>query len=84
VGNLSGHFKPEGYHDEYQARLQSLLDAKLKGKKAHVTAERKLAPVVDMMEALKKSLAKREQASPRMTRQATTGSRGTRTRRKAS
>src|SRR5262249_37767802 len=83
VANLSTHFKPERYHDEYQAKLQALLDAKLKGKKVPVITEHKMAPVIDMMEALKKSLARREQATPKTDRRAGPR-RATRVRRKAS
>jgi DNA end-binding protein Ku len=60
VGNLTAHFKPEQFRDEYKDRLQQLLEAKAKGKKVPVVSERKLAPVIDMMDALKKSLAGRE------------------------
>lgn len=84
VENLSTHFKPERYHDEYEARLQALVDAKLKGKKVPVAAERKLAPVVDMMEALKRSLAGREAARRRVASRSATHSAGTRARKKAS
>lgn len=65
VRSLSTKFKPEKYHDEYQAKVQALLDAKLKGSKVKIATERKPAPVIDMMEALKKSLAKREQEKTR-------------------
>jgi DNA end-binding protein Ku len=84
VENLSTHFKPERYHDEYQGKLRALLDAKLKGKKVSIATEQKMAPVIDMMEALKQSLAKRGQASSKVSRTAAGQSRGTRTRRKAS
>jgi DNA end-binding protein Ku len=71
IDNLSGHFQPEQYHDKYQEELKALVEAKLKGKQAPVTAERKPAPVINMMEALKKSLAEQEQArrSAKETRQ---------------
>ena len=51
-------FKPEQFHDEYQARVQQLIDSKEAGKSApkHERA-RQLAPVVDLMAALKKSIA---------------------------
>jgi DNA end-binding protein Ku len=82
VGSLSAEFEPEKYHDEYQARVQALLDRKLKGEKIAVAAERKPAPVIDMMEALKKSLAKREQEKKRASHHAP--ARSARMRRKAS
>jgi len=69
VENLSTHFKAEKYHDEYKAKLKQLLKARAKGKKVPAVTERKLAPVIDMMDALKKSLSGREAArSQRSTR----------------
>lgn len=56
VASLSTHFKPEKYHDEYQAKLKQLLAAKSKGKEIPIAREPKLAPVIDMMDALKRSL----------------------------
>jgi len=58
VESLSAPFKPQAYRDEFQARLNDLIEAKLKGRT--VIAAPKAphrAPVIDMMEALKKSLA---------------------------
>jgi DNA end-binding protein Ku len=58
VESLSAPFKPAQYRDEFQARLSDLIEAKLKGRE--VIAAPKAphrAPVIDMMEALKKSLA---------------------------
>lgn len=51
-------FRPAQFHDEYQARVQQLVDSKEEGKAPprHERA-RQLAPVVDLMAALKKSIA---------------------------
>ena len=57
VESLSGAFKPEAYKDEFQARLNELIEAKLKGKAVTISPKTTKAPVIDMMEALKKSLA---------------------------
>jgi DNA end-binding protein Ku len=57
VETLSADFKPEQYHDEFQERLKALIEAKLKGREVAPVAEPRRAPVIDMMEALKKSLA---------------------------
>jgi DNA end-binding protein Ku len=54
---LSKDFKPEQYHDTFQERLKALIEAKMKGKTIRVE-EAARAPVIDMMEALKRSLAK--------------------------
>ena len=59
VESLSAPFKPEAYKDEFQERLNELIEAKLKGKTVTVPPQKGKAPVIDMMEALKKSLAGR-------------------------
>lgn len=57
VETLSEDFKLSKYHDEFQARLQALIEAKRKGKEIAAAPEPHRAPVIDMMAALKKSLA---------------------------
>lgn len=60
VASLSQDFKPEQFHDKFQENLKALIEAKQKGKT--IVAEHKPAParVIDMMDALKKSLANAE------------------------
>jgi DNA end-binding protein Ku len=60
VDSLSQDFKPEQFHDKFQENLKALIEAKQRGKT--IVAERKPAParVIDMMDALKKSLANAE------------------------
>jgi DNA end-binding protein Ku len=63
IQHLAGPFKPEAYHDTYRENVEKLIAQKKKGEK--VTAEskpRRMAPVVDLMEALKKSLRNSESA----------------------
>jgi len=62
VESLVTEFDPKKYHDEYQAQLKALIDAKLQGQQVATVTQPELAPVIDMMEALKKSLAARETA----------------------
>jgi len=64
VESLSAPFRPEAYRDEFQERLNELIEAKLKGKTVAVAPKPGKAPVIDMMEALKRSLAAHG-ASPR-------------------
>jgi non-homologous end joining protein Ku len=47
---------------EFQERLNELIEAKLKGKTVTVSPKSGKAPVIDMMQALKKSLAGRSAA----------------------
>jgi DNA end-binding protein Ku len=63
IESLSAPFKPEKYHDEYRQSLRAMIEAKLKGQEVAAAPHPQLAPVVDLMEALKKSLAK--QATPK-------------------
>ena len=57
VESLTAAFKPQAYKDEFQERLNALIDAKLKGKAVTVApSQRGKAPVIDMMQALKKSI----------------------------
>src|SRR6185503_12752002 len=56
----SGTFKPDKYEDEVRKRVEGLIARKLKGKDitAELPSERPPAQVIDLMEALKASLAK--------------------------
>ncbi|MGH9489593.1 MAG: Ku protein [Terriglobales bacterium] len=63
IGALARPFEARQFHDTYRERLEALVAAKLEGRAA---APRetvpKLAPVVDLMEALKRSLAEKSAA----------------------
>lgn len=60
IDNLSAPFDPEKYHDEYQHALRDMIAAKLKGQEVTEAPHPKRAPVIDLMEALKKSLAEKQ------------------------
>lgn len=58
---LADEWDPEKYHDTFQDNLKNLIQTKLEGGKiAEVEKPKKLAPVVDLMAALKQSLAEME------------------------
>src|ERR1051326_4692890 len=58
---LAAEWDPEKYHDEFQDNLKNLIQTKLEGGKiVEVEKPKKLAPVVDLMSALKQSLAQME------------------------
>lgn len=57
VEDLSEPFRLGKYHDEFQDRLKALVEAKQKGREVAAAPEPHRAPVIDMMAALKKSLA---------------------------
>jgi DNA end-binding protein Ku len=61
IGALAAKWDPAKYHDTFQANVKKLIQARLEGKEvATVEKPKKMAPVVDLMEALKASLAQSE------------------------
>jgi DNA end-binding protein Ku len=66
---LSAEFEPEKYHDTYRDNLLKMIDAKKEGQEVVATPEPQQAKVVDILEALKNSLAmaKKPAASERTT-----------------
>ena len=59
ISSLEAEFEPQKYHDSYRDNLQQMIEAKIEGKKVVATPEPHVAPVIDIMEALKKSLAEK-------------------------
>ena len=58
---LADEWDPEKYKDTFQENLKQLIETKLEGGEvAAVEKPKKLAPVVDLMAALKQSLAQME------------------------
>jgi DNA end-binding protein Ku len=59
VETLAAPFEPAKYRDEFREKLRGLIDAKIKGEQVVETpAPAAPAPVIDIMEALRNSLAK--------------------------
>lgn len=56
VEGLASDFDPSKYHDEYQGRLLQMIEAKREGQAVASEAPKKRAPVIDLMQALQKSL----------------------------
>ena len=58
---LTGKFEPQKLKDEYESRVEQLIESKQAGEETReAQPKKKLAPVIDLMEALKKSIEKRE------------------------
>ena len=57
IESLSGEWDPEEYGDEYRQALLQIVEAKLNGQEIEVVAPEPTAKVVDLMEALKASVA---------------------------
>jgi len=62
---LAGEWDPEKYHDSFEENLKTLIKARLEGEEVTpVEKPKKMAPVVDLMAALKESLANVPKKAP--------------------
>jgi DNA end-binding protein Ku len=59
IASLEAEFEPKKYHDTYRDNLQKMIEDKIEGRKVVATPDQHVAPVIDIMEALKKSLAEK-------------------------
>jgi DNA end-binding protein Ku len=59
IESLATPFQPDKYRDEYSDNVRALIAAKLQGQEVAEAPKAHLAPVIDLMEALKKSLAEK-------------------------
>jgi DNA end-binding protein Ku len=60
IESLAAKFEPEKYKDQYQESMKALIEAKQAGQEVAEVPRAKMAPVIDLMEALKKSIAEKE------------------------
>jgi DNA end-binding protein Ku len=74
IDSLVGEFEPEELTSDYRRDLKAMLEAKLAGEELVVEPEpEKETPVVDLMEALKRSVAEVEQKPAKRARAASKG-----------
>jgi DNA end-binding protein Ku len=66
VSSLVGEFVPEEFENVYRGELRAMLEAKLEGKEITVPEAAPVAPVIDLMDALKQSVAqaKKDRGAP--------------------
>ena len=58
INSLAGPFEPEKYKDAYRENMKALIASKVEGREVVEAApQQQLAPVIDILEALKMSLA---------------------------
>jgi DNA end-binding protein Ku len=78
IESLSEAFRPEKYHDTFQQRLRTLVEAKQKGKIFTEKSAPEKAKVIDMMDALKQSLRRKQERAPGLKRRRATSREGRR------
>jgi DNA end-binding protein Ku len=66
IRQRTGNFDPSAYRDRYQEALQQLIEAKMKGVTIEPRTVSTPSPVIDLMAALKRSLAQ-EPSAPEQT-----------------
>jgi DNA end-binding protein Ku len=59
IESLAAPFEPNKYKDNYMESMEKMIEAKRQGQEIAVAEHPKLAPVIDLMEALKKSIAEK-------------------------
>lgn len=62
IDRMTADFDLSLYHDEYRDELLKIINRKIEGKEITVPKVEPLAPVIDIMDALKESIARQEQA----------------------
>ena len=62
IGNLTAAFDPSKYTDEYRASLRKVIDLKIAGKQVVTQPSAPETNVIDLMEALKRSVEQTEKA----------------------
>ena len=66
VESLAGSFEPEEFVNEHRTQMRAMLEAKRDGEEIVVAEElEQPAPVVDIMDALKESLARAKKTAPK-------------------
>jgi DNA end-binding protein Ku len=64
IESLAVPFQPDKYRDEYSDNVRAMIAAKLQGQEVAEAPQPHLAPVIDLMDALKKSLAEKHAPAP--------------------
>ena len=60
IDSLAAEFEPQKYFDTYRENLQNMIQAKVEGHRVVETPATHIAPVIDIMEALKRSLEQKK------------------------
>ena len=57
IQTKAGHFEPDKFEDRYETALREVINKKAKGEKIEVTKPERPSNVINLMDALKQSLA---------------------------
>jgi DNA end-binding protein Ku len=76
IDTLASPFKPQQYEDEYRGNVERLIDQKRKGREVTAVRQPKAAKVVDIFDALKRSLEQKKPARKATARKKPAGGHG--------
>jgi DNA end-binding protein Ku len=78
VETKAGHFKPQEFEDHYEHALQELIEKKAKGEKIEIPKEQPPGKVINLMDALRRSVQAEKQTAkpPARNAAAATGKKG--------
>ncbi len=65
ISSMSGHFEPQKYRDEYREKVQKAIEQKIAGKAIVAPKERSETKIINLMDALQKSLKNVQAAKPK-------------------
>jgi DNA end-binding protein Ku len=65
VETKTGHFKPQEFEDHYEHALKELIEKKAKGEKIEVPKEQPTGKVINLMDALRRSVQAEKQIDTR-------------------
>lgn len=65
INSLDKKFEPAEYHDEYQVRLREIIEQKIAGKEIVQAKDEDSMEIVDLMDALKRSIEQQKQLNNR-------------------
>ncbi len=65
VETKTGHFKPQEFEDHYEHALKELIEKKAKGEKIEVPKEQPTGKVINLMDALRRSVQAEKQTATR-------------------
>jgi DNA end-binding protein Ku len=83
VNQLKAPFKPQDFEDTYRENVERLIEQKRKGQKVTTIERPRKAPVIDLMEALQRSLASSKRGGSSGKRTSRPGAKKTSAKRKA-
>jgi DNA end-binding protein Ku len=83
IDQKSGHFEPQDFHDQYESALGDIIRKKMKGQKIAPEKRKEPSNVINLMDALKRSVKSQREGEKRVRSRRKAPIRGVTSRKKA-